>query len=765
MKNKLWIFLVLLFFLSNIRAQKVALVLSGGGAKGTAHIGVIRALEEEGIPIDYIAGTSAGAIVGGMYAAGLSPDQMEAIFLNPEFSSWVTGVIDEEYIYYFKKRKPNPTWVRVKFEWDSIFSPSLPINIISPYQMDFAFIELFSQADVPSKGNFDSLFIPFRCVATNLNENIGQVLKCGSLRDAIRASMTYPFYFKPIKIDGNVMYDGGMRNNFPSDVALEEFNPDVIIGSKVSQSNETPNPDNLFTILENMLMFNEQFDLLCGYGVLIEPKVENISVIDFSKSEIFIKNGYIAAKAKIREIRMYVHDSVPQWQVDIRRKEFTDKKVPVYFDEVSVKGLDYLQSEFLKKQLLKRKDSISLSELKKEYFKIIADDKIRSIYPSIFYNIKTNKYAFNAIVEKSENFELQFGGNISSSTFTTFFLELQYKQFDIQGLKVAGNAYLGRFYNSASANVRMDYAGDNPFYQEVTIGFNNFNFYNTSRMFFGDETPSFIRKNENFLNFNFSFPSKYTNKAKLDFGLNIASLSDSYYQTFNFTRLDTYDENSMDMIGVYLQREFNTLDKPQYATSGQKLTFQTLYVNGSERNSPGSTSPNLNAQTKSHNWFTLRMNYENYAPISRKWRMGITGDCAFSNQQVSATYVASKLRAPAFVPIPQSQAIFLRNYRDFNYLAIGWKNIFKVYKSVDFRVETYGYMPITPILRNTDGTAYIADFKDCYKYATFIGSAGLVYGTKIGPLSLTIDYYSNYEDYLTFGLNFGYLLFNKRPLY
>ena len=296
-------------------AQRVALVLSGGGAKGTAHIGVIKALEEAGIPIDYIAGTSAGAIVGGMYAAGFSIEQMEAVFENPEFSNWVSGEINQDYVYYFKKPRPNPSWVRLKLNWDSILSPSLPINIVSPFQMDYAFIELFSPADVPSNRNFDSLFVPFRCVATNLNQNIGEVLKSGSLRDAIRASMTYPFYFKPIRINGNVMYDGGMRNNFPSDVALEEFHPDVIIGSKVSQPNEIPNPDNVFTILENMLMYNEAFDVLCGYGVLIEPQVDNVSVTDFSKAREFIENGYTEALAKIPKIRHFVNDSVPKWEV------------------------------------------------------------------------------------------------------------------------------------------------------------------------------------------------------------------------------------------------------------------------------------------------------------------------------------------------------------------------------------------------------------------------------------------------------------------
>ena len=214
------------------------------------------------------------------------------------------------------------------------------------------------------------------------------------------------------------------------------------------------------------------------------------------------------------------------------------------------------------------------------------------------------------------------------------------------------------------------------------------------------------KKNENFLNFNFSFPSKKTNKVKLDFGLNLASLNDNYYQTFNFTRLDTYDANSLDMISVYIHRDLNTLNKLQFATQGKKLSMQIQYVNGFERNSPGTTSLDPNAQSKSHNWFTFSMNYENYAPISKHFRMGLAIDAVLSNQQVSATYVASKLRSPAFLPLPQSQAIFLRNYRDYNYLAIGLKNIFKVYKEIDFRFEAYGYLPITPIIKNENGNCF-----------------------------------------------------------
>ncbi len=763
MKYRLLIFFVLFQFLAP--AQKVALVLSGGGAKGTAHIGVIKALEEAGIPIDYIAGTSAGAIVGGMYAAGFTIEEMEAVFENPEFSNWVTGEINQDYLYYFKKPRPNPSWVRLKLNWDSILAPSLPINIVSPYQMDYAFIELFSPADVPSNRNFDSLFVPFRCVATNLNQNIGEVLKSGSLRDAIRASMTYPFYFKPIRINGNVMYDGGMRNNFPSDVALEEFHPDVIIGSKVSQPNEIPNPDNVFTILENMLMYNEEFDVLCGYGVLIEPHVDNVSVTDFSKAREFIANGYKAAMDKIPKIKQFVHDSVPKWEVELRRHAFKQLQKDLMIIDIEVSGLDNLQSEYVSNQLMKKRKSVPLQELKIEYFKLVADEKFKSIYPSILYDAERRGYIFHIEAQKAENIELQFGGNISSSTFTTFFLEMKYNQFDIQGLKLITNAYLGRFYNSATLGVRMSYPGEKPFYQDVVIGFNRFNYFNTNRMFFGDETPSYIKKNENFLNFNFAFPSLYTNKAKMNVGMNIATLSDNYYQTFNFTRFDTYDVNNFDMISVYFQREFNTLDKPLYPSYGMRLNFQTFFINGFERNMPGSTSLDKNATSNSRQWFALKFNYDNFSPVLPMIRMGLSVEAFLSNQSLSSSYVASKLRAPMFSPLPQSQVIFLRNYSDNNYITLGWKNICHLYKGINFRLESYIYQPIMPIIRQPDGTSQFAAWQDSYKHTAFIGSAILVYPTKVGPISLSLDYYSHYEDNFLFGLNFGYILFNNRPLY
>ena len=182
--------------------QKIGLVLSGGGAKGLAHIGVIRALEENNIPIDYITGTSMGAIIGGLYAAGYSPDEMETLFKSEDFKLWFRGIIPPRYVYYFKKLDENPSFIDLDFARnEDKMKLALPTNIIPPGQIDFAFMELFSPANAVAENNFNQLFVPFRCVATDIYLNKPVVFSKGDLGLAVRASMTVPFFFKPIEID------------------------------------------------------------------------------------------------------------------------------------------------------------------------------------------------------------------------------------------------------------------------------------------------------------------------------------------------------------------------------------------------------------------------------------------------------------------------------------------------------------------------------------------------------------------------------------
>ncbi len=233
--RKVSLILSLIFCLIFVsRAQKVGLVLSGGGAKGISHIGIIKALEENNIPIDYIAGTSMGAIVGGMYAMGYSPDEMIAVLKSNDFKLWSTGEIESNYKYYYRNADPKPNFVEIPLRMnkaDSINfrSSILPTNIVSPRQMNFAFVQLCAQGNAVAGGDFDKLFVPFRCVASDIYNKEAVVFRYGVLGDAIRASMSYPFMFKPVMIDNRLLFDGGIFNNFPVDVMRSDFKPDFMI--------------------------------------------------------------------------------------------------------------------------------------------------------------------------------------------------------------------------------------------------------------------------------------------------------------------------------------------------------------------------------------------------------------------------------------------------------------------------------------------------------------------------------------------------------
>ena len=183
-------------------AQKVGLVLSGGGAVGLTHIGVMKAFEENEIPIDYIAGSSMGALIGAMYAAGLSPWQIDSLFNTERYKLMASGGLQDEYIFHFKEEVPDASLINLKFDLDTSLQASLPTNLRSPVLIDYEQMRGFAGASAVSGSNMDSLFVPYRCVASDITAQRPVVFSKGDLAQAVRASMSYPFYFKPIRIDG-----------------------------------------------------------------------------------------------------------------------------------------------------------------------------------------------------------------------------------------------------------------------------------------------------------------------------------------------------------------------------------------------------------------------------------------------------------------------------------------------------------------------------------------------------------------------------------
>jgi NTE family protein len=765
--------LVLLTFAIHFQAeaQKVAVVLSGGGAKGVCHIGVLKALEEAQIPIDYIAGTSMGAIIGGLYAAGYSPSDMEKIITSEEFNEWVSGKIDSKYIYYFRQPFPDPSWMSVKFKYDSVLQTQLPTNLVSPVRMDFAFLELFANASAAANYNFDSLMIPFRCVAADVDENRSLTLRSGDLGTAIRASMTFPFYFKPIRIDGKLLFDGGMYNNFPADVAFTDFDPDIIIGSKAANNARPPSDDNIVSQLQNMLMEKSNYNTLCESGVMIEPQLKIVNLIDFSHTLEFIDSGYVAAKRMIPEIRKFVLDSVSPEERIAARESFNNRKPPYDVKNYSIEGItegqhiyvrNLLRSDFSNRN---KKDTVSqvqsLDLVKSDYFRLLAENRVYHSFPQLIYSPELGGYELRISATQENNFHADVGGNVSSKSNNEFFLQLGYTYWSKIAASVLFNSYIGRYYNSVKLGGRLEFPSRLPFFIELYYIGNQFNYMNTTNTYFFDyKTPVYLVHHENFFDFRLGFPISKT--GKIEFGFDVGRNRDNYYQTNTFKTEDVLDKTFSDFYSPSTLIEFNNLNRKQYANKGERFFTQFKFISAMEEHVPGTTGIDTTNFEQRHNYIVTSVSYEKYFRKRGPYTGGFLMEAMMSFQDFYRNYTSTLLASPAFTPLPEMTTLFQPSYRNPIYAAVGQRNVFSFSKNIDLRIEGYVMAPYREIIQDK---YYKADYGPMFSKLHYAAAATLVYQSPVGPLSMSYAYYDHEEKPFSFFLNLGYILYNRGSLH
>lgn len=280
--------------------SKIGLALSGGGARGAAHIGVLRELERLRVPIDYIAGTSIGAIVGAAYASGMSTDEIEKT------------IVDTDWDNIFKDQPPRTDRsVRRKFD-DRIFQIEneigfdggkikLPSGLVQGQKLQLLLDRLF--VPVANVLDFDKLPIPFRAVATDIATSRAVVLDSGSLSTAVRASMSIPAIFATVNIDGHILVDGGISNNLPVDV-VRNMGADVVIavdiGSPLLEAKDLESAVGVTVQLTNILVrrtTDAQIATLTDSDILITPELGNFSASNFKESVSIIPRGVEATNA------------------------------------------------------------------------------------------------------------------------------------------------------------------------------------------------------------------------------------------------------------------------------------------------------------------------------------------------------------------------------------------------------------------------------------------------------------------------------------
>ena len=227
---------------------KVGVVLGGGGAKGASHIGVLKYIEEMGIPVDYVAGTSMGSIIGGFYAMGYTPDELTQLISNIDWSQYIGNKIDRPMMTEEMRQRTSTMVLQVPFNHESLFDRNPNSKFISQlpsaYVNNSSLVNLFNNLCVGYQGDmdFNDLPIPYACVATDMITGEEVVLRSGSVPTAMRASMAIPGVFSPVTIGDKVLVDGGLVNNFPADV-LREMGADIIIGVEVTSTKDVTADD------------------------------------------------------------------------------------------------------------------------------------------------------------------------------------------------------------------------------------------------------------------------------------------------------------------------------------------------------------------------------------------------------------------------------------------------------------------------------------------------------------------------------------------
>lgn len=739
-------------------AQKVGLVLSGGGAAGFAHIGVIKALEENEIPIDYITGTSAGALIGALYASGLSPKEIVEYTQTEIFKKLPQGNTLNKNNFYLQHSSQDASMLSLPFSLKGSLSKIIPTNLIKPYSIDFELLKYLGDISTNHQNDFDKLFVPYRCVASDIAKNQSVVFSKGSLSEAVRASITYPFFINPIRVNGALLFDGGLYDNFPSDVMYQDFQPDYIIGSTVTENAAPPTEDNFLSQITNMLMSRSDYDIPCENGIILKPDLNGIGAFDFDKIEETIQKGYDFTIKNIAKIKEEVKRKANLDSLQLKRQAFRKGLIPVHISEVRVNNNSGKKYNFIKSSLFhkKEKGTIDMEKIESRYYRLTSMKHISYLYPTL--ELKPDStYLLNVDVRPSKPFTLNVGGHFSSRPINIGFIGIDYYHINRNAWHVRAESYFGRFYTSAKALLEFQPPTDYPIILSPYFISNRYDFFRSSTAFFENVQPSFLVQNEIFGGLKIKSPLTNNMILVLD-GRGVMN-KDSYFLKETFNQGDTSDYTKFSGLVAGFKIEYNTLNRKQFATSGALFRLRGKYVRGWELTRPGSTS-NVSYQQieKAHQWINLSARYSNFLFSRNIFHFGIDVIGVINSQSLFTNYKATILSMTAFAPLPDMESLFMNDYRSPQYLGGGINLILTPIKNLDLRFDGYYYQPFKIIKLNSDQTYNYANPVDASR---FILSGSVIYNSPIGPVRFTVNYFDRLKQPLYLQFSFGYLIFNE----
>lgn len=397
------LFLLSIGFTSNAQRHvpndslKVGLVLSGGGAKGFAHIGVLKVIDSLGIKIDYVAGTSMGAIIGSLYASGYSGKQLDSIFKSLNFDDVISDNLPREAKAFYERVNSEKYAITLPFDKFKLKLPSAISGGQNVYN-------LLTKLTLPVSEihDFSKLPIPFFCIATDIETGEMIILEKGNLATAITASGAFPTLFRPVIIDGRILIDGGVTNNYPID-ELKAKDVERIIGvdvqdSLVTREELTSAPEILLQI-NNYRTINEMKKKVQKTDVYIKPNIKDFTVISFSEGREIVKNGEHAALLKINELKAFSSLDKDETKKGIN---FSHQD-SITINSIVLKGNNrYSRAYILGKLKLKSRAKVSYDQFSKGVNNLVATNNFDSFQYEFHKSQNMEGYNLVAILKESE---------------------------------------------------------------------------------------------------------------------------------------------------------------------------------------------------------------------------------------------------------------------------------------------------------------------------------------------------------------------------
>ena len=481
MRHKLLLIFLFLGLLPGVAQEKddpkVGLVLSGGGAKGLAHIGVLKVLEETGVRVDYIGGTSMGAIIGALYSAGYSAHDLDSIFKTTNFNILLQDELPRSAKTFYEKRDSEKYALSLPFD-------DLKIGFPSALSRGQNIYNLMSKLTLhlEDKKDFADLPIPFFAVAANIETGEEVILDSGHLPQAISASAAIPSLFSPVLIDGQLLVDGGVVNNYPV-AEIKRRGADIVIGVDVQdtlmQRKELASVFDILTQISNFRTIADMRDKISKTDVYIDPDIKPFSVMSFEKGDRIIEAGETAAREHLGPLQ----EIAAKQQMPIREKQSFLAGEKLFIHDVRIEGnTSYPRAYILGKLKIDYPDTISYKDLGLGINNLSATRNFNRIN----YRLASQNEGYVLVMELEENPSktlLRMGlhyddvyksGVLINLTHKSFLLTNDVSSFDVvlgDNFRYNFNYYIDKGYywsfglrsrfNSFSKGVSFDFASEN----------------------------------------------------------------------------------------------------------------------------------------------------------------------------------------------------------------------------------------------------------------------------------------------------------------